>query len=67
MNGVVRRSRIRALQFWVKLCEIRVLIIDHALSTAATPKKIEKLLGERDRVLVSSHSVRLRLELLRKP
>lgn len=66
MKEMVRKSWIRALQFWVRLCEIRVGIIDHALMMAAKPKAIEKLLSQRDQVLVSSHSARLRLERLRK-
>lgn len=67
MKDVERKFWIYALQFWVSLCEIRVMILDHAISTAARPKTIEKLLGKRDKILVSSHSARLMLERLRKP
>jgi hypothetical protein len=66
MKEMVRKSWIRALQFWVSLCEIRVGIINHAILSAAIPKTIEKLQSDRDRVLVSSHAARLRLERLRK-
>jgi hypothetical protein len=66
MKEVARKSWIHALQLWVKLCEIRVQILDHAILTATSLKSIEKLARERDKILVSSHSARLKLERLRK-
>lgn len=66
MKVLVRKSWIRALQFWVSFCEIRVGIIEHAMLLAAKPKSIVKLLRERDSILVSSHSARLRLERLKR-
>lgn len=53
-----------ALRSWVTLCEFRVQIIDHAILTAATPKAKEKLFNERNKIQISSHHARFRLERL---
>lgn len=61
MNRIICKLCIRTLQFWVELCEIRLMILDHAIETAATPKAKDKLMNERNKMLISNHAAQFRI------
>jgi hypothetical protein len=61
VKRIIRRLWIRALQLWIDLCEVRLVIVDHAIQTAVSPKAAEKLSNDRDRILISSHAAQFRL------